>query len=129
MEAVQFRAQRKRECGMIEIPLQALPAQRLNIVLDGQNCTIHVYWRFGRCYMDLAVDSNDIFCGAICQARQAINQSLSTLFSGKLYFFDTLGQDYPPQWEGLGARWRLAYFTDGETPESVAAELMVEQGI
>jgi hypothetical protein len=27
------------------IPLRSLPNQKLNIVLDGQNCVLRVYWR------------------------------------------------------------------------------------
>ena len=107
---------------MVEIPLQALPAQRLNVVLDDQNCTIHIYWRWGRCFMDLSVDDTEIFTGAICQNIQAVNQSPSIYFAGLFYFFDTLG-DVAPQWDGLGDRWRLFFLSAGETLASAAAEL------
>lgn len=110
---------------MVEIPLQKLPAQRLNIVLDDQNCTIHLFWRWGRCYMDLSVDDTEIFTGAICQNLQAVNQSPSIYFAGSLYFCDTLG-DVAPQWEGLGDRWRLVYLSAEETATSAFAQLEAE---
>ena len=110
---------------MVEIPLQPIPAQRLNIVLDDQNCTIHLFWRWGRCYMDLSVDDTEIFTGAICQNMQAVNQSPSIYFSGSFYFIDTLAE-VAPQWDGLGDRWRLLYFSAGETPASVAAQQEAE---
>ena len=72
------------------------------------------------------MDETEIFTGAICQARVAVNQSPSINFAGSFYFVDTLGPDVAPQWEGLGDRWILLYFSNGETPESVAAEMESE---
>lgn len=96
------------------IPLQSIPAQRLQVVLDGQYCTIAVYWRWGRCYADLTVGSTPIFKGALCLHLEKINSSPNIAFSGSLYFIDTQSQD-APQWDGLGERWVLVYLSDGET--------------
>ena len=40
---------------MIQIPLKNLPSQELQVVLDGQQCTIFVYWRFGLMFLDRRV--------------------------------------------------------------------------
>lgn len=98
---------------MYQIPLQAIPAQRLNVVLDDQNCTIALYQRGRSLYMDLAVDSDTICNGAICRNGASIVQSPSLHFDGTLHFFDTLGNE-DPQYSKLDTRWILLYVPDGE---------------
>ena len=105
---------------MVEIPLQPIPAQEVQVILDAQNCTLSVYWRFGRLYADLLVDSEPIFTGAICQNLQWVNQSPSYLFSGGLMFVDTLGEE-APRWDGLGSRWSLLYLDAEEAKDPLAA--------
>lgn len=104
---------------MVIVPLQAIPAQRLQIVLDGQYCTVSVYYRWGRCYLDLTVGATPICKGALCLHGVKVNMSQSNDFQGSLYFIDTQAQS-APQWDGLGARWVLLYLSDGETLESAA---------
>ena len=110
---------------MVEIPLQPIPAQELLIILDGQNCTIRLYWRWWKLYCDLLMDSEPVFTGAMCQNLQWINQSPSILFAGGLVFVDTLGNE-TPRWDGLGDRWNLLYFNGEEmddVPGAIAAFL------
>lgn len=98
---------------MLEIPLQPIPAQRLQVVLDGQNCTLALYSRGGRMYADLDVSSDVVFRGAICRYGADIVQSPTLRFSGSLHFYDTQGtQD--PEYAGLGSRFILLYLADGE---------------
>ena len=110
---------------MTEIPLQALPAQELQCILDGQNCTIKVYWRFWKLFMDLMVDSEPVFTGAVCQNLQWVNQSPSVEFSGGLIFVDALG-DEAPRWDGLGSRWSLLYLDADEAKDPQAAAQAME---
>lgn len=98
---------------MQEIPLQQYPAQELQVILDGQECTIKIYWRFGRLFCDLWVGETQITGGAVCMNGASIVQVTNSNFSGSLHFFDLLG-DLPPQWNGLGARWVLTYLAEGE---------------
>lgn len=101
------------------IPLQAIPAQRLQVVLDDQNCTISLYQRGTNLYMDLAVDTDEVFNGAICRYGADIGQSPTLYFDGSLHFFDTQGQA-DPQYTGLNERWILLYLEDGEdVPEQL----------
>ena len=48
------------------IPLQAIPNQRFNIVLNDQNCTLHLYQRRDYMFLDLSVDNVVIRQGMIC---------------------------------------------------------------
>ena len=95
------------------IPLSRLPAQTLNVVLDGQYCTISLYWRQVRLYLDLFVGAKLICQGAVCQNRADVLQSRSHDFNGTLHFFDLDGE-LAPQWAGLNGRYSLVYVADGE---------------
>ena len=112
---------------MVEIPLQPIPAQEVQVILGGQNCTLSVYWRWGKLYADLLVDSEPIFAGCICQNLQWVNQSPSPVFSGGLIFVDSLGED-APRWDGLGTRWALLYLDAEEAadPQAAAMALLEE---
>ena len=110
---------------MVEIPLQPIPAQELQCILDAQNCTLRLYWRFWKLYADLLVDSEPVFTGAVCQNRQWVNQSPSAEFSGGLIFVDSLG-DEAPRWDGLGSRWSLLYLDADEAKDPVAAAQAME---
>ena len=99
---------------MVQIPLKNLPSQELQVVLDNQNCTIFLCWRFGLMFMDLSVDDTVVFQGAICRNGADIVQFPSLSFSGSLHFWDTLGAQNPPQWDGLEDRYMLVYCSDGE---------------
>lgn len=99
---------------MVQIPLKNLPSQELQVVLDNQNCTIFLYWRFGLMFMDLSVDDTVICQGAICRNGASITQFPSLSFSGSLHFWDTQGNQQPPQWDGLEDRYALLYVSDGE---------------
>ena len=104
---------------MVSIPLKQIPAQRLQVVLDGQNCTIVLYLRWGRVYCDLSVDATKISSSIVCLELEAFPPFPTLNFKGKLCFVDTLGNEHP-QWQGLGERWQLMYLSDSETLESVA---------
>jgi hypothetical protein len=102
---------------MILVPLSVLPAQTLYIVLAEQYCTISIYWRQERLYLDLSVGATVICRGAICQNRADVLQSKSRDFSGTLLFLDLEG-DRPPRWDrlhnGSTGRWMLLHIEDGE---------------
>lgn len=108
---------------MQQIPLSPIPAQTLSLILDGQYCTLAIYWRQERLYLDLHSGQAVICQGAICENRADIVQSKSQNFKGSLHFLDTEG-DKPPHWEGLNngktGRWLLLYAGAGEElPESL----------
>lgn len=98
---------------MREIPLSKTPAQVFNVILAGQYCLLAIYWRQERLYLDLVVNGTAICRGAVCENRADIVQSPSQFWDGSLHFLDTDGER-PPQWDGLGDRYRLLYVEDGE---------------
>ena len=107
---------------MRQIPLSQIPAQTFNVVLADQYCTISLYWRQVRLYLDLSVGTTAVCRGAICQNRVGVLQSKSQDFTGTLHFFDLEG-DSPPQWErlhtGSAGRWMLLYLEQGEDIPSI----------
>lgn len=104
---------------MQQIPISKLPSQTLNVVLAGQYCTLSLYWRQVRLYLDLLVGGVPVCRGAICQDRASIVQSPTRIFTGSLHFYDREGHRQP-HWEGLNSRWVLLYLEDGEeTPEGL----------
>lgn len=96
------------------IPLLPIAAQTLNIVLDGQYCTLSVYWKQTRLYLDLTVGGEVICAGRICQNRVDVLQIPVRGFTGSLHFWDIEG-DRPPCWEQLNTRFFLVYVPEGET--------------
>ena len=93
---------------MKKIPLSPVPAQSLKVKLDGQNCQIRVYYRFGSTYMDLTAGGVVVVTGAICRDRQNIIQIAQNAFRGALLFVDMLGTS-DPLYSGFGERWRLFF--------------------
>ena len=103
------------------IPLRAIPAQEFQVVLDGQDCTISLYWRWGRLYLDLTVGAEPVCRGALCQCGAGVTQFPSVAFSGSLHFWDVLGKLDAPRYDGLGERFILVYLSAGEdVPESLS---------
>jgi len=102
---------------MLEISLQALPAQSFITILNEQNVEISLYQRFDRLYMDVTLDETLIAAGCVCLNYVSVIQH-ETDFRGALIFADTAG-DTAPQWDGLGegGRYVLFYLTEDEAEE------------
>lgn len=93
---------------MREIPLDAVPSQSLRVLLGDQECSLNVYQRGARLYLDLDVNGRPICVGAVCLDDGVLPQSPTAHFSGSLRFVDTRGRE-APRWDGLGARWALLW--------------------
>ena len=102
---------------MLQINIQPLPAQTFRVILDRQECTISLYQRAGRLFIDLAVGDTQVCQGAICQNGADVVQNATLNFVGRLRWLDTRG-DSPPQWEGIGERYFLLYLTPEEVAKS-----------
>ena len=104
---------------MQQIPLRQLPSQSFQIILDGQYCTITLYWKQKQLYLDLLVGNEPVIVGHICQNRANILQSPNYKFRGTLHFWDTRG-DRPPAWGELDTRYILLFLSEGEEiPEAL----------
>lgn len=98
---------------MLQIPLQPVPAQTLQIVLDGQNVQLSVYKLNESLFMD--INSNGVDIVDCVQAHDAdpLVCIKYTGFLGNLVFIDTQGSD-DPYYSGLGTRFVLIYLTEAE---------------
>ncbi len=94
------------------IPIQAIPNQQFQVVLDGQNCVIHLYQKGKFMYFDLTCNGTKIRDGAICLSSVDLVQYPTPYFSGVLFFTDNTDHDQPPYYAELGKRYFLC-FDDG----------------
>lgn len=98
------------------IPLSAVPSQSLTTTLNGQSCTINLYWK-GLAnpflYLDLSVNNAPIIGGVMCLSAVRIVRDAYLGFVGDLAFYDQQGNTNPT-YTGLGTRYILAYLAPGE---------------
>jgi hypothetical protein len=95
---------------MQQIPLQPVPSQQVQCVLNGQNCEIATYLRGSNLYVDLAVNGVSISSAVIARNQISLVPTSYLGFTGFLLFNDTQGSS-DPQYTGLGARYMLLYLT------------------
>lgn len=98
---------------MRKIPLQQTPSQKVRVKLDGQNCTMRIYYRFGATYMDLYVGNTLIEQGAVCRNRAGVIKVATSSFTGSLHFLDLLG-DSDPDYKLFNDRYILLFVPVGE---------------
>lgn len=95
---------------MIQIvPTQAIPNQRFQVVLDGQNCIIHLFQKGEYMYLDLTCNGIVIRQGAICLPNINLVNYPTPYFSGLLFFTDNTDHDHAPYYKELGTRYFLCY--------------------
>lgn len=99
---------------MKSIPLQAVPSQTLNVLLDQQNCRINIYQKEPGLFLDLLINDAPLISGIICLDRVLIVRQPYLGFVGNLIFADTLGLE-DPYYTGLGDRFELVYLEAGES--------------
>ena len=90
------------------IALQVVPAQTLNVVLNGQNCQLAIYQKSIGVYLDLYVNNVPIVQGGLCLDRAPIAASAYLGFNGYLMFSDLQGTS-DPVYSGFGTRYQLVY--------------------
>lgn len=99
---------------MQKIPLEAIPNQNFNIVLDGQSCIVHLYQRGEYMYLDISSNGVWVRQGVICLTNiNLLNYPLLD-FSGMLFFGDLSGKNGTPNYKELGSRYVLFYATEAE---------------
>lgn len=97
----------------LQIPLQAVGAQVIKVVLSGQNCQINLYQKNEGLFCDVNADNVEIVSGALCQEATPIISRNYTGFAGNLLFIDTLGNS-APNYSGLDSRFALIYLDASE---------------
>lgn len=98
---------------MIEVPLAAVPAQTLNVTLDGQNVALSVYTLGNSAVQNLFVDVlNSGVVVKTCILALNLMRLLTVCqysgFVGDFVFVDTQGNS-DPNYAGLGSRFLLVY--------------------
>ncbi len=96
------------------IPLDSIPSQRFNIILDGQNCTLKLYQRGEFLFMDLLVDNKSIREGMICLVNINLLSYPSKDFKGLLFFSDITNMGGTPVFSELNSRYFLFFSPDGD---------------
>lgn len=97
------------ELKMVIVPLSAIPAQRFQVVLNNQNCTIAIKKRGEYCYLTLICNGNIVTENTICLAGNNLVPYNNQYFVGSLFFIDKNGYYTPPRYELFNARYKLCY--------------------
>lgn len=95
------------------VPLQPLPAQVVYTMLNDQLTRLRVYQKPTGIYIDVSLNDALVIGGVICQNKNRIIRSKYLGYIGDLAFFDTQG-DTDPEFSGIGTRYFLGYFDEGE---------------
>lgn len=98
---------------MVEVPLISYPSRSFQIILDEQDCSLKLYQKGRVLYLDLSVNASPVTAGNICLNKTSIILHSQRLFTGHLFFLDTVGDSHP-QWDGLGSRWVLLFANKNE---------------
>ena len=94
---------------MLIVPVSPIPAQRFQVVLNNQNCTITIKKRGEYCFFSLVCNGYDIANNVICLAGNSLVPYVSQHFIGTLLFIDKNGYYDVPKYDMLGTRYKLAY--------------------
>jgi hypothetical protein len=95
---------------MLTIPLQPTPSQTLSITLDGQLAKITLRTLGSLLYFSL----DGVVATRVCRDRQRLLVDAGYRgFRGDFAFVDQRGAS-DPVFTGLGDRYQLVYFNDGE---------------
>lgn len=94
---------------MVTVPISAIPAQRFQVVLNNQNCTITIKKRGEYCYFSLVSNGYEVANNVICLAGNSLIPYTSQHFTGTLFFIDKNGYYDTPKYNMLGTRYKLVY--------------------
>jgi hypothetical protein len=94
---------------MIQIPLQAVPAQTLVINLNNQNVQIAVYQKPEGLFVDINLNGTDIVTAVLALNGVPLVCREYMGFQGNIMFVDTQGTS-DPTYAGLNTRYELIYY-------------------
>lgn len=104
---------------MLVVPVQAVPAQQVSVILGNQSVDITLRQLVGGLFMDLQSDGQEIVGLVICQNRNRIVRDLYLGFAGDLFFYDNSGAEQDPDFTGLGSRYTLMYLEPDDLPPGI----------
>jgi hypothetical protein len=106
---------------MVIIPLQAVPSQQVNVLLNNQTCLINVYQRSTGLFTDLYVNNALIVAGVIGRNLTPMVRDAYLGFIGDLAWFniDDDSQSTDPIYTEVGIYHFLTYYLPSELPVGV----------
>jgi len=105
------------------IPLAAVAAQTLKVVLGQQNCVLNVYQKSTGMYLDVTLEGQVILTGVLGRDRVRCVRQAYLGFIGDLAFMDTQGSN-DPEYAGLGSRWVLMYLEPADLVETTISTVI-----
>lgn len=97
---------------MQQIPLAAIPAQRLAVTLNGQNCVLILRSLGDRQYLSLVCNGEPIFNNTLIVDRIPLKKYHYLPFVGDIACVDTQGTE-DPDWQQWNTRFILVYDENG----------------
>ena len=94
---------------LIIVPLQAVPAQTMVTMLNGQSVRLNVYQRTTGLFVDVGINDALVIAGVIALDRNWIVRDLYRGLIGDLAFWDSMGTE-DPIYTGLQSRYFLGYW-------------------
>ena len=96
-----------------EIPLTAIPAQLVAVVIGDHAYEIELRQIGASLYTSVTIDGVQITRNVRARGFGTIPRGADARVPVEIYWQDTQGEE-PPQFEGLGSRWVLAYEVDDD---------------
>lgn len=98
---------------MQQIPVQPVPSQQLQCVLNNQNVELSIYQNGQGMFVDITSNSQVVSTCIIALNGVPLNPFSYSTFLGNLLFIDTQGVS-DPFYSGLGTRFQLIYLDPAE---------------
>ena len=97
---------------MLQIPLAAVPSQKIVVTLNNQNCVLMLRSLDDRQYLSLSVGGEPVFHNALIVDRIPLKKYSYLPFIGDIASVDTQGTS-DPDWQQWNTRFFLIYDENG----------------
>lgn len=95
------------------VPIQSVPSQTLQVVLNGQATQIYIFQKTYGVFIDISLNNSLIIAGVLCENDHLIIRNTYLGYAGDFLFDDTQGTT-DPDFAGLGTRYLLYYLTPAD---------------
>ena len=101
------------------VPLQPVPAQIVNVLLNNQSVILTLRQLATGLFMNVISNGAEVVGLVACQNLNRIVRDLYFGFEGDFVFLDNSGAGEDPDFTGLGARYSLIYLSPSDLPAGV----------
>ena len=100
----------------LSIPIKPVPNQRLNVVLNNQNCTITILTRGSHAFFSLFIDNNPVIQNRKLSITPILPYDyLQEQFTGNMILINNdLNTEEVPEYTKFGVTQSLIYYTADE---------------